>query len=109
MYSLNICNIFFSISFLDSTEMDSIEQAKTARECFRILKKMKLFTSNDVIIVQFLLKETHCRGLFEKCIKYAEANGAVHYKPATHPGNLFFLQKQNYKFSYCIIRFFHVM
>lgn len=70
--------------------MDSIEQAKTARECFRFLKKKKLFTSNDVIITQFLLQETHCQGLFEKCIKYAEANGAVHFKPATHPGNVFY-------------------
>lgn len=70
--------------------MDSIEQAKTARECFRVLNKKKLFTSNDVIITQFLLQETHCQGLFEKCIKYAEANGAVHFKPATHPGNVFY-------------------
>lgn len=82
--------VTFTISFLDSTKMNSFEQAKTARECFRILKKMELFTANDVIILQFLLKETHCRGLFEKCIKYAEANGAVHFKPATHPGIVFY-------------------
>lgn len=68
--------------------MLSLKQANSPRDCFRILKDAKLFTSADVIFIQYLLKKMDCTELFEKCCEYAEAQKALCFyeKP---PGTTF--------------------
>lgn len=69
--------------------MLSLKQASSPRDCFRILKDAKLFTSSDIIFIQYLLKKIDCTELFEKCYEYAEAQKALCFyeKP---PGKTFF-------------------
>lgn len=54
-----------------------IKNAKSAREYFSILKEKDLFTPSDVIFMQFLLRESNCGTLDEKCIKYAKTQKAL--------------------------------
>lgn len=54
-----------------------LKEANNARECFSILHDENLFTRNDVILMQFLCKETQCDDLYEKCIKYAKKYKAL--------------------------------
>lgn len=68
-------NVYFHIdSFQDKI---SIEKKKTAREYFDLLKKKKLFMPSDVIFMQFLLRESNCAELNEKCIAYATNQKAL--------------------------------
>lgn len=68
-------NVYFHIdSFQDKI---TIEKKKTAREYFDLLKKKKLFTPSDVIFMQFLLRESNCAELNEKCIAYATTQKAL--------------------------------
>lgn len=53
------------------------KEANNARECFSILHDENLFTRNDVILMQFLCKETRCDDLNEKCIKFAKKYKAL--------------------------------
>lgn len=46
-------------------------------KCFTILQDENLFTQKDVILMQFLCKETQCEDLYKKCIKHALAYGAL--------------------------------
>lgn len=76
--------------FLDSCiveDMTSLVQAVTPRDILRILKNNKLFTSSDVICMQYLLKRTDCQDLYIKCIKYAEEQNALCFyeKPLGNP------------------------
>lgn len=57
--------------------MTSLIEAKSVRDCLRILRDNKLFMPSDVIIIQFLLKETGCWDLYTQCIKYAEEQNAL--------------------------------
>lgn len=71
----DLMNVYFHIdSFQDKI---SIEKKKTAREYFDLLKKKKLFTPSDVIFMQFLLRESNCAELNEKCIAYATTQKAL--------------------------------
>lgn len=70
-------------------------QMVSARDCLQILCDQKLFTPWDVIFIQFLLKNTGCLELFEKCVAYAEAHAALCFYEKL-PGNVktrFFLSK----------------
>lgn len=55
----------------------SLEKKETAREYFNILKRNELFTPSDVIFMQFLLRESNCEELYEKCIAYATTQKAL--------------------------------
>lgn len=64
--------------FIDSLKDKlSIEKKETAREYFDILKENELFTPSDVIFMQFLLRESNCEELNEKCIAYATTQKAL--------------------------------
>lgn len=65
---------FFIDSFKDKLP---IEKKESAREYFNMLKKNDLFTPSDVIFMQFLLRETNCEELNEKCITYATTRKAL--------------------------------
>lgn len=54
-----------------------IKTETSAREYFRILKDKELFTPSDVIFMQFLLRESHCGLLNDKCIAYAKTQKAL--------------------------------
>lgn len=54
-----------------------IKNATSAREYLRILKDKELFTPSDVIFMQFLLRETNCGLLNDKCIAYAKTQKAL--------------------------------
>lgn len=54
-----------------------IKTATSAREYFRILKDKELFTPSDVIFMQFLLRESNCGLLNDKCIAYAKTQKAL--------------------------------
>lgn len=82
---------YFDIS--DSCKAEniaSIKQAVSARDCLKYLKNAKLFTSSDVIFVQYLFKRIDCKELFAECYKYAEEQETLCFyeKP---PGNIFFI------------------
>lgn len=66
--------------FLDSCKVrdeTSIQQMNCARDCFRILSNENLFTPEDVIYVQYLLKTTHCETLYTRCYEYAKAQRSL--------------------------------
>nr|XP_034318682.1 uncharacterized protein LOC105324463 isoform X2 [Crassostrea gigas] len=65
---------------LDTKQIENakcLKEAKNARECFSILHDENLFTRNDVILMQFLCKETRCDDLYKKCIEYAKKYKAL--------------------------------
>eukprot|EP00105_Crassostrea_gigas_P007551 XP_011421835.1 PREDICTED: uncharacterized protein LOC105324463 [Crassostrea gigas] len=65
---------------LDTKQIENakcLKEANNARECFSILHDENLFTRNDVILMQFLCKETRCDDLYEKCIKFAKKYKAL--------------------------------
>lgn len=59
------------------TNVKSLNEAKSARDCFRILDSENLFSHSDVIFMQFLLRKTECKGLEIKCIEYANRHNAL--------------------------------
>lgn len=69
---------FFSVAIRN--ESSSIAKAKTARDFFQILKDSYFFTPQNVIVMQFLLRETQCTSLFEKCTNYAKENCAQYFE-----------------------------
>lgn len=89
----NILWIIFYIS--DSCKAEaiaSLKQAVSARDCLRYLRDTKLFTSSDVIFVQYLFKRMDCKELFEECYRYAEEQDALCFyeKP---PGNIILISQ----------------
>lgn len=60
-------------------DVTSLNQAKSARDCFRILRSENIFTPEDVICLQYLLKMTECEELERKCIEYAKIQNALYY------------------------------
>lgn len=54
-----------------------LTQTHSARDCFEILNNLNIFTPLDVIFMQHLMKNTGCIDLYEKCLVYAEAQGAL--------------------------------
>lgn len=59
------------------TNVKSLNEAKSARDCFRILDSENLFSRLDVIFMQFLLRKTECKELEIKCIEYAIRHKAL--------------------------------
>lgn len=57
--------------------MTSLKHANCARDCFRILRDENLFTHEDVIFIQYLMKTTDCEELYTKCFEYAKAQKAL--------------------------------
>lgn len=87
----NILLITFYISDTCKAEdITSLKQAMSPRDCLRYLRDAKLFTSSDVIFVQYLFKRIDCKKQFAECYKYAEEQEALCFyeKP---PGNIFFI------------------
>lgn len=69
-----------SLYVVDTKQIENakcLKEAKNARECFSILHDENLFTRNDVILMQFLCKETRCDDLYKKCIEYAKKYKAL--------------------------------
>lgn len=56
-----------------------LEEAKTVFECFMILGKEGIISPSDIIVLQFLLKETKCEKLERMCLEYAQQNKALCY------------------------------
>lgn len=75
------CIIMFVLFILGSknvkTNVKSLNEAKSARDCFRILDSENLFSRLDVIFMQFLLRKTECKELEIKCIEYAIRHKAL--------------------------------
>lgn len=66
--------------FLDSGKLrdtDSLNQVNYARECFRILRDENLFTPEDLIYIQYLLKTTDCEELYTRCYEYARKQSSL--------------------------------
>lgn len=60
--------------FSASGKIDNIETLKAADSpsvCFAILLDENRFSQDDVVLVQFLCKETSCSKLYAACINYA--------------------------------------
>ncbi|XP_065927180.1 uncharacterized protein [Magallana gigas] len=55
----------------------SLNEARSARDCIRILDSENLFTKSDVTFVQFLLRMTECKDLENKCVEYAKGQRAL--------------------------------
>lgn len=65
-------------------------QAISARDCFKVLTKESLFTPEDVIFVQYLLKTTNCEQLYKRCYEYAISKKALCFyeMPTGNPCNI---------------------
>nr|XP_034324490.1 uncharacterized protein LOC117689028 isoform X4 [Crassostrea gigas] len=69
-------------------DVKSLKEAKSARDCFRILQNESIFTPSDVIALQYLLRMTGCDELEKICIEYASAQNAMYFYEH-QPGNGF--------------------
>lgn len=79
-------------------DIASIKQAVSARDCLRYLRDAKLFTSSDVMFVQYLFKRIDCKEQFAECYKYAEKQDALCFyekPPAKGYKNVLFHVKGN--------------
>lgn len=79
-------------------DITSLKQAVSARDCLRYLRDAKLFTSSDVIFVQYLFKRINCNELFVECYRYAEKQDALCFyekPPANGYQNVLFHVKGN--------------
>lgn len=80
---MSIVLILASVILNNNTEL---QKATSAAECFSILQKEDIFTSSDVMAMQFLLKETNCKELENECVEYAEKRKAMYFHEKS-PGN----------------------
>lgn len=69
-------------------DVTGLEKAESAADCFLILQKEHLFTPSDVIVMQFLLRQTNCEKLEKECVEYAKNRKTWHYYE-TPPGIVF--------------------
>lgn len=60
-------------------DVTSLRQAKSARDCLRILRDEKTFTPLHVMVVQYLMKRTECEELEQKCIEYAKEKDVMYF------------------------------
>lgn len=79
--------IFMIVDSHKVKDMTLFAETVSARDCLEILCDQKLFTPRDVVFIQYLLKNTECMELFEKCVSYAEAHGARCFYQKL-PGNI---------------------
>lgn len=79
---------------LDSDRVENLEslrksnQANCARDCVRVLRNEELFTYDNVIFVQYLLKITHCEERNAQCVNNAKTQNALCFYEAP-TGNLY--------------------
>lgn len=66
---------------------ESLNEARSARDCFRILDSEEHFTKSDVLFVQFLLRRTGCKELEHKCAEFAKGQRALGFYEI-QPGTL---------------------
>lgn len=64
--------VLFNLGSKKVSDIKSLSEAKSARDCFRILDSENLFTKLDVTFMQFLLRRTECKELENKCAEYAK-------------------------------------
>lgn len=69
--------VLFILASTKIYNSESLKEAKSARDCFRILYSEKLFTKWDVTFMQFLLRRTGCKELDNKCAEYAKGQNAL--------------------------------
>lgn len=69
--------MLFNLGSKKVKNIKSLNKAKSARDCFRILDSEKLFTQLDVTFMQFLLRRTECKELEDKCVEYAKGQKAL--------------------------------
>lgn len=69
--------VLFNLGLKKVNDIKSLREAKSARDCFRILDSENLFTKFDVTFVQFLLRRTDCKVLDNKCVEYAKRQKAL--------------------------------
>lgn len=69
--------VLFNLGSKKVKNIKSISEAKSVRECFRILYLEKVFTELDVTFMQFLLRRTECKELENKCVEYAKGQRAL--------------------------------
>lgn len=80
--------IFIIVDSQKVDDMTLFAQVVSVRDCLEILYDYKLFTPCDVIFIQYLLTNTKCMDLFDKCVAYAEAHEALCFYEKL-PGNMF--------------------
>lgn len=86
---VSIWNFFFTEAI--RIESASIDEAKSARDLFQILKDSYYFTPQNVIVMQFLFRETQYKSLFEKCTSYAKESYAEYFEPTEIKGTQSFI------------------
>lgn len=80
--------MLFNLGSKKVNDIKSLNEARSARDCFRILDSENLFTKSDVLFVQFLLKRTGCEELEHNCVEYAKGQRALGFyekQPGTLP------------------------
>lgn len=67
--------------------------ANSVWACLKILQDERLFTREDVTLMQWLCTETGCEALNTKCIDYAKKQGAIFFsekEPGIYLLHIFF-------------------
>lgn len=71
-------DLIYNSHKVDNKEsLRTLYETNSARDCFRILRDEELFTSENVIFVQYLLKTAYCEDLNAKCVEYARRQNAL--------------------------------
>lgn len=78
----------FNLGSKKVKNIKSLNEARSARDCIRILDSENLFTKSDVTFVQFLLRMTECKDLENKCVEYAKGQRALGFYEK-QPGTLY--------------------
>lgn len=79
--------VLFNLGSKKVNNIISLNKARSARDCIRILDSESLFTKSDVTFVQFLLRRTECKDLENKCVEYAKGQRALGFYEK-QPGTL---------------------
>lgn len=79
--------VLFNLGSKKVNNIISLNKARSARDCIRILDSENLFTKSDVTFVQFLLRRTECKDLENKCVEYAKGQRALGFYEK-QPGTL---------------------
>lgn len=79
--------MLFNLGSKKVNNIKSLNEARSARDCIRILDSENLFSKSDVMFVQFLLIRTECEELENKCVEYAKGQRALGFYEK-QPGTL---------------------
>lgn len=66
----------------------SLKAAHSVLEVFNVLLEENVFSRNDVLFLQIMLKRINCDDLYEKCINYASTKRACFFESDSDDGNL---------------------